>query len=72
MGSRQRVEWAEEVKRRLLRVLPEGAEVIVLAGQRYREHLVSFLRDRGFSVSIPLEGLSFGRQLRALNSILND
>ncbi len=72
MGSRQRVEWAEEVQRRLLRVLPEGAEVIVLAGQRYREHLVSFLRDRGFSVSIPLEGLSFGRQLRALNSILND
>ena len=72
MGSRQRLEWAEEVQRRLLRVLPEGAEVIILAGQRYREHLVSFLRDRGFSVSIPLEGLSFGRQLRALNSILND
>lgn len=72
MGSRQRLEWAEEVQRRLLRVLPEGAEVIVLAGQRYREHLVPVLRDRGFSVSIPLEGLSFGRQLRALNSILND
>ena len=72
MGSRQRLEWAEEVQRRLLRVLPEGAEVIVLAGQRYREHLLPVLRDRGFSVSIPLEGLSFGRQLRALNSILND
>ena len=72
MGSRQRFEWAEEVQRRLLRVLPKEAEVIVLAGQRYREHLVPFLRDRGFSVSIPLEGLSFGRQLRALNSILND
>jgi uncharacterized protein DUF6884 len=72
MGYRQRLEWAEEVQRRLLQVLPEGTEVLVLAGQRYREHLVPFLRDRGFSVSIPLEGLSFGRQLRALNSILND
>jgi hypothetical protein len=42
------------------------SEVIFLAGERYRENLVPFLEARGFRVSIPMEKMSFGSQLRWL------
>jgi hypothetical protein len=38
MSALEGDEWAEEVKGDLDRVLPAGAEVIVLAGERYREN----------------------------------
>jgi hypothetical protein len=44
-----------------------GAEVILLAGSRYREGVDLFLRQHGFSVSIPMEGLGIGKQLQWLN-----
>ena len=66
LGKAERLQWATLVQRQLLEVLPLGAEVVILAGVRYRENLVPFLRDRGFSVTIPLEGLSFGKQLQHL------
>jgi hypothetical protein len=66
MPKRDRVAWAERVQRQLLEVLPTGAEVILLAGVRYREGLVPFLRTRGFSVTVPLEGLGIGKQLQKL------
>jgi hypothetical protein len=65
MGKADRVRWAEGVQRRT-EVLPAGAEIIVLAGARYREGLIPFLRARGLTVQIPMEGLSFGRQLSFL------
>lgn len=67
MSKAARATWAERVRGQLLEVLPKGAEVVVLAGVRYREGLVGFLNEQGFSVSIPLEGLSFGRQLQWLS-----
>jgi hypothetical protein len=70
MPKRDRVAWAERVQRQLLEVLPTGAEVILLAGVRYREGLVPFLRTRGFSVAVPLEGLGIGRQLQKLNQLV--
>ena len=66
LGKAERLQWATLVQRQLLEMLLPGAEVVILAGVRYRESLVPFLRDRGFSVTIPLEGLSFGRQLQRL------
>ena len=66
LGKAERLQWATRVQRQLLEMLLPGAEVVILAGVRYRESLVPFLRDRGFSVTIPLEGLSFGRQLQRL------
>src|SRR5512147_3143165 len=64
MSKADRVAWGMRVQSQLVDVLPPSAEVIVLAGSRYREDLVPFLERRGFSVMVPLEGLSFGRQLR--------
>lgn len=66
MRRADRDRWAARVREQLVDVLPAGADVIVLAGQRYREGLVPFLEERGHTVSIPLEGLPFGKQLRFL------
>ncbi len=63
MPKRERAAWAERVKPRLLEVLPAGAAVIILAGERHREGLVPFLEAHGFSVEIPMFGLPFGSQL---------
>jgi hypothetical protein len=69
MRQPERLAWAERVQQQLLRALPPGAEVIILAGMPYRENLVPFLREHGFSVRVPLEGLSFGRQLQRLQEL---
>lgn len=69
MGKVERLAWAERVQRQLLDVLPSGAEVIVLAGERYRSDLVPFLTAHGYNVSVPLEGLPLGRQLQRLKEL---
>ena len=72
MKKADRLAWAARVQGQLFRVLPPGAEIIMLAGERYRKDLIPFLRSRGFPVRVPLEGLSFGRQLRRLKALAED
>jgi hypothetical protein len=72
MSKRERVAWAKRVQQQLLDALPSTAEVIMLAGERYREGLVPFLRARGFSVTVPLEGLPIGKQLRKLKQLAEE
>ena len=69
MRKADRLAWADRVKRQLIEVLPTEAEVILLAGERYRGDLIPFLHEHGFSVRVPLEGLSFGRQLQRLKEL---
>jgi diadenosine tetraphosphate (Ap4A) HIT family hydrolase len=69
MSRPERDRWAEKVRHQLASVVPPEAEVVVLAGQQYREGIVPFLEARGHDVSIPLEGLSFGRQLSRLKEL---
>jgi hypothetical protein len=69
MGKAQRQEWASRVTAELASRLPAGAEIIILGGERYRESLIPFLRDRGHRVAIPLEGLPLGRQLQRLKEL---
>lgn len=66
MLKRERLEWAEKVQRSLLDLVPSRASIVVLAGERYREHIVPFLNDHGFVVDIPMAGLKLGFQLRWL------
>lgn len=66
MPKQERVAWAKHVLQQLLDILPADAEIILLAGLRYREDIEPFLRNRGFSVSVPLEGLRIGEQLQHL------
>jgi hypothetical protein len=63
MVKQARLDWAEHVRAQLLDILRPGTDVILLAGMRYREGIEAFLREHGFSVTVPLKGLSLGRQL---------
>jgi len=61
-SKKDRLAWAE----RVLEVMPQADEYIFLAGAKYRE----FLADKLQPASVPLEGLSIGRQLQKLNQWL--
>ncbi len=66
MGVVQRREWAAWVKTQMDEMLPDADEVVIFAGQRYREYLEGYLRRRFNSVQVPMEGLRIGQQLRWL------
>jgi len=66
MSAGDRRDWATRVRRQLRQCLPPGAEVVVLAGSRYREGIEAFLTANGFSVSVPFKGLGIGKQLQQL------
>ena len=52
--------WAKQVYDNLCAVSdPEHDEFIFLAGEKYRKHLVGYLKN----VKMPLRGLSIGKQL---------
>jgi hypothetical protein len=70
LGDRQ--VWGERVRAQLQANLPVGAEVLLLAGERYRQPIEPFLRDRGHSVAVPLRGLGIGQQLRWLKRANGD
>ena len=38
----------------------------LLAGKRYREHLISALREKGLTVEVPMNGPGNGKQLQWL------
>lgn len=67
MGAAERQKWADYVLGKLGAIVPLKAEIVILAGERYREHLVPYFESRGHSVSIPLLGMPFGRQLQWLS-----
>jgi cytoplasmic iron level regulating protein YaaA (DUF328/UPF0246 family) len=69
MSKSERLAWADRVQQQLVELLPAEAEVIFLAGTRYRENIEPFLRERGHSVSVPLEGLTIGKQLQRLKQL---
>jgi len=68
MSVADRQLWAEKVVLQMEDFLPEADEIIVLAGVRYREHLMPYLRKRYDAVKVPMEGLTSGRQLSWLDN----
>jgi hypothetical protein len=66
MSAQERRDWATRVQQQLQQSLPPGAEVIILAGSRYREGIEPFLSANGFAVSVPFKGLGIGKQLQRL------
>lgn len=69
MAQRDRLAWAVMVQQQLLDKLPAGAKIMILAGERYREHLAPFLKQNRWEIDIPLEKLRMGQQLRRLNEL---
>ncbi len=66
MPKPERRAWADRVLDQLRDVLQGGDQVVILAGQRYREFLEPCLIDAGYDVSVPLQGLGIGKQLEWL------
>jgi hypothetical protein len=71
MGVAERKAWGRKVIAQMSASLPEADEVVVLAGDRYRENLLPYLRSRFSKVTIPMEGLTSGRQLNWLSHAKN-
>lgn len=72
MRASERKRWARKVTMQFEECIPPDAEVVMLAGERYRESLIPWLLERGNAVQIPLKGLSLGNQLKRLSEIEED
>ena len=64
-------QWASRVLTQLAPHLDDVGSVVLLAGQRYREFLAPSFRSSGLVVSVPMEGLRIGEQLRWLTRMVH-
>ena len=71
MPVAERRAWAKEVLESMDPFLVGIDTVVFFAGERYREFLEPGLREWGVAVSVPMLGLSQGRQLAWLNDCLH-
>jgi len=69
-SAAERREWSKRVWNVLQSRINPGNDIIILAGQRYREYLVPLLEAYGCQVHVPLKGLGIGRQLQWLKNHL--
>jgi hypothetical protein len=69
MADYKRREWTEKVLKQIEEKIGFSRinKVIFLAGKEYRENIALALFSRGISYTIPIEGLTFGRQLQWYN-----
>jgi hypothetical protein len=70
MPAAARRAWAKRVSKDLGRVLQPEYQVVILTGIKYRENLISPIREMGCSVKVPREGLGIGEQKRWLKKQL--
>lgn len=66
MPVSERRSWADRVAASLLHRYPSPVRFVVLAGRRYREHLIPRLRHAGHECVVPMRGLGIGQQKRWL------
>ncbi|MCY3693523.1 MAG: hypothetical protein OXI54_00190 [Chloroflexota bacterium] len=64
MRAAERRAWAEKVQHQMETTLPDADEIVLFAGQRYREYIEPWLRGRFVSVQVPMQGLPIGKQLQ--------
>ncbi len=63
LSREERARWAREVITKIRRVIRVGDKLHFYCGKLYREDVILPLRTH-HECTVPLEGLSFGRQLR--------
>ena len=69
LAARRR--WGKMVSKQLKQIiLLHGANVVVLAGRRYRDPIWEALLEVAGTVSVPMDGLGIGQQLQWLNTAL--
>lgn len=63
MSGLQRMVWADKVLAQISEHVAPGDRVVILAGERYREHIEPRLQVAGIEVDVPMRGLGIGQQL---------
>lgn len=66
MPSREVKAWAKKVQEQMIDKLPDADSVVILAGERYRKHLMPCLKKRYTNITIPMEGITSFKQLKWL------
>ena len=66
MGVADRSAWAARVIGQFETLMPKAEEVIVFAGDRYRQNLMGWLNRHYEKVTVPMAGMRIGQQLRWL------
>jgi len=61
-----RREWTGLVQAQMEAQLPAADEIVLLAGERYREFIEPYLRQQFRAVDVPMKGLRIGKQLQWL------
>jgi hypothetical protein len=67
MKIAERRAWASRVTAQMDQLMPSVRSVVVLAGLRYREYLMDYLKRR-WIVEVPMKGLRIGNQLQWLKN----
>ena len=67
MRISDRKEWAKRVIAQMEQQLPKAERIVVFAGKKYRDYLMSYLRSKASSVEVPLEKHRQGEQLSWFN-----
>jgi len=68
ISASERRDWGQRVQQQIEARPINADEVVVLAGNRYRANLMPYLRKRFSKVTVPMEGLTIGRQLSWLDN----
>ena len=63
MDIKSRRLWAIKVHQQIKEMLPTGGLIRVFAGEAYRQFLIPLLKQDGYMIEVPLEGLKIGEQL---------
>jgi hypothetical protein len=66
----QRQEWARRVFETFRQTVPPDIHIVLLAGRDYTGFLIPMMRDSGHQISDPLGGLSQGRRLAKLKTMI--
>jgi hypothetical protein len=70
MGISERRDWARHVQGKMDKQMPDAGRIVVLAGKRYRDFLMDYLRTRAERVEVPMANLGIGKQSSWLRSQL--
>jgi len=67
-SSKEKLSWALSVFDKLKNNVNANDEIVFIAGENYRKHLIPLLEQMGCTVTVPLKGLGIGKQLKWLKS----
>lgn len=72
MEESEELEWAKRVHDRLATLIEPNANIVFLAGEKYRNHLNKFFKQEGRETRAPMSELGIGRQVSWLQKLIEE